>query len=66
MTTPTPADLLACAEREVSMRKRVYPRWVEIGRLTQAKADHEIACMQAIAALLRQRVPAEPAQGALL
>jgi hypothetical protein len=66
MITPSPADLLACAEREVRMRDRVYPRWVQIGRMTQAKADHEIACMKEIADLLRQQVPAEPAQGDLL
>lgn len=40
----------AAAEREVKMRKRVYPRWVEQGRMTQAKADEEIALMEAIAA----------------
>lgn len=37
------------ALREVKMRKRVYPRWVEQNRMTQAKADEEIAIMQAIA-----------------
>ncbi len=38
------------ALREVKMRRRVYPRWVAGGRMTQAKADEEIAIMEAIAA----------------
>lgn len=45
----TEADKFACATRELSMRKKVYPRWVEQGRMTQQQADKEIACMAAIA-----------------
>lgn len=37
-------------EREVSMRRRVYPRWVAEGRMTQADADFQIRVMEAIAA----------------
>ena len=44
----TNADKLACAERELKMRQRVYPRWVEQDRMSAGKAAHEIACMQAI------------------
>lgn len=43
------ADKLACIEREIKMRLQVYPRWIEKGRMTREKADHEIAVMQAIA-----------------
>ena len=46
----TATDKLACAERELKMRKRVYARWVEEGRISEGKATHEIACMEAIAA----------------
>lgn len=46
----TNADKLACAEREVKMRKRVYPRWIEAGKLSLGKAEHEIAAMEAIVA----------------
>lgn len=46
----TTADKLACAERELKMRKRVYPRWIEDGRMSAGKAAHEIAAMEAIAA----------------
>ena len=34
---------------EVKYRKRVYARLVSDGRMTQAKADEQIAIMQAIA-----------------
>lgn len=43
------ATKLACVEREIKMRKRVYPRWVSEGRMSQAKADDEIKTMEAIA-----------------
>ena len=33
------ATQIACAEREVAMRRRVYPSWTEKGRMTQAKAE---------------------------
>lgn len=36
-------------EREVKMRQRVYPRWIADGRMTNAKADHEIKVMETIA-----------------
>lgn len=42
------ASQIACVEREIGMRARVYPRWVADHKLTQAKADHEIAAMQAV------------------
>ena len=66
-TAPATLDeQIECVRREIGMRRRVYPRWVEIGRITQDKADHEIACMQAVLEGLLARQPAEPEQGALL
>ncbi len=62
----TTADMLACARREVRMRQRVYLRWVSEGRMTAEKAQHEIACMQGIVALLAPMVEAEKPQGRLL
>ena len=55
----TITEQLACAKREVGMRKRVYPRWVEANRMTKAKADAEIAAMEAIVATLEQLERAE-------
>lgn len=46
----TTAEKRAAAERELKMRRRVYPRWIASGRMTQAEADREIRVMEAIAA----------------
>lgn len=53
----TIAQQLLCVEREIRMRERVYPRWVEKGNLTQEKAAHEIACMRAVEETLRTMLP---------
>lgn len=37
------------ALREVRMRRRVYPRWVQDGKMTEEDAAREITIMQAIA-----------------
>ena len=44
---PSIQDALASAQREVALRKRVYPRWVQQGRMTAEKAESEIKCMEA-------------------
>jgi hypothetical protein len=36
-----------CLEREVRVRERTYPRWVAGGRMSQARADEELAAMRA-------------------
>lgn len=59
------AAQIACVEREIRMRQRVYPRWVGGGKMTQAKADAEISAMEAVhATLVSLRQP--PKQGSLL
>ena len=66
-TAPITLDeQIECVRREIGMRHRVYPRWVQIGRITQAHADHQIAAMTAVLATLEAQRPAEPQQGALL
>jgi hypothetical protein len=61
-----PADLVACVEREIRMRLRVYPGWVARNRMTQARADQEIALMREVLALVKERAtPAPETQGAL-
>jgi hypothetical protein len=39
---------LKCVERELALRRSVFPKRVREGRMKQAHADHEIACMEAI------------------
>jgi hypothetical protein len=48
------AELIACAERETEMRRRVYPKRVGDKRMSQRFADLEIARMEAIAERLRE------------
>lgn len=59
-------EKIACVRREVEMRRRVYPNWVRSGRISQAHADHQIACMESVLADLEASRPEEPHQGALL
>lgn len=42
------AEQLQCARRELEMRRRIYPSWVQRGKMKQDKADHEMQAMQAI------------------
>lgn len=49
----TPADVpieeqLACVEREIRMRERVYTRWVGTGRMSPETCDDEIVKMRAV------------------
>lgn len=58
----TTADKLACAKRELSMRKQSYPRAVEQNKMSAGKAAHELACMEAIVldyedAMIEEAVP---------
>lgn len=66
MTDFTDQEKAACARREVGQRRRVYGRQVLLGRMTQEKADREIALMEAIAAEYEARAEAEAAKGRLL
>jgi hypothetical protein len=42
------ADKLACVEREIRKRLQVYPRLVEAKKLSEERAEREIAVMEAI------------------
>lgn len=44
----TDLQKLKAVQRELAMRRSVYPKWVALHRMTQAKADEEIAVMLAI------------------
>lgn len=51
MTIPLQAQL-AEVRREIALRERVYPRWVSLGKVTQAGADAKLAAMRAVAETL--------------
>jgi hypothetical protein len=46
-------DEIRCAERELAQRRKVYPRLVYLGKMTQGAADREVAVMNAILNRLR-------------
>lgn len=46
-------ELIAAADRELAYRKRAYRKWVDAGKMTHAKAQHELRCMRDIGDLLR-------------
>lgn len=58
----TAAELLKCAQRELAMRERVYPRRLAEGKMSQQSADHETDCMAAIVKLLEEKAKAEDPQ----
>ena len=47
-------EQIKAVEREISMRRRVYPRWVENKRMSREKADKEIATMEAVLETLKE------------
>lgn len=51
-TVPLPRQI-ACVERELRMRRRVYPRLVADGRMAEADATRETWEMQAVLDTLR-------------
>jgi len=48
------ADQIRCIEREISLRKRVYPQLIERAKMSQRKATDEIATMEAVLLTLRE------------
>jgi len=42
------AEQIACVERELAFRARVYPRWVADKKMLQATSDREMLRMRAV------------------
>jgi hypothetical protein len=57
--TITAADKLACAEREIKQRERVYERLIQRGDMSVEKARRELALMRAIAEDYRAQAEGE-------
>lgn len=47
-------EMIAEAERELKMRLGAYPRFVAMGRMTEAKAERALAVQRAIIAKLKE------------
>lgn len=45
-------DQIKCAKRELALRERAYPKWVQGGRMKRETAAHEMEAMRAIVASL--------------
>lgn len=58
---PTIEEQIAEVERELAMRRRVYPRMIEIKKTTKPKADRQIAVLEAVLDTLRAIKTAQPA-----
>ena len=62
MFAPTLAEMVKEAEREVVLRKRVYPRWIASKKMKPATAERQIQVMEAIAATLAKLAAEESVQ----
>ncbi len=62
MTTHTIDEQIAAVKRELSMRRRVYPRWVAQHKMTREDAAKQIALMESVLATLEAvKAQANPA-----
>jgi hypothetical protein len=52
--TPTLRDQIACVERELGLRERVYPVWIERGKLKKTTARIELIRMGAVLHTLKE------------
>jgi hypothetical protein len=50
---PTLQDQIIEIDRELRMRRNAYPRLVSENKLTQARADRQLAVMEAVLLTLR-------------
>lgn len=54
-------EQIAEVKREIAMRNKVYPKWIESGSLTKPKADFQILVMETVLISLqemaRQKAP---------
>jgi cytochrome c556 len=58
-------EQIAAVKREIALRKQVYKRQVESGRLSEGKADYEIGAMEAVLATLEEVARRKPEEFAL-
>lgn len=49
---PTMDEMIACVEREIAMREKVYPRRIAQGMMKLERADREIEIMKAVSRTL--------------
>ena len=42
----TISEQIKAVRREIDYRRRLYPKWVEAGKITQLEANYQIECME--------------------
>lgn len=47
-------EQVEAVRREIKLRKRVYPRRIEAGQMTQQFADEQVAVMEAVLATVEK------------
>lgn len=61
----TPEEMRDEVKREIKMRERVYPRWVEIGKMSEHEANQQMLKMQACLTFIESELKKNAAQGDL-
>lgn len=57
-------DKFKCLQRELTLRMRMYPKWISRGTLSSEKAAHELIVLRAIVEDYKQKLADEnPQQG---
>jgi len=46
-------EQIKCVDREIGLRERLYPKFIDAGKLTPEKAASELMCMREVARTLR-------------
>ena len=41
-------EQINCVKRELDYRRRLYPVWVQNGKMTQIEANYQIECMESV------------------
>lgn len=59
VTEVTLIQQIASVAREIAIRERFYPYWVQNGKMTRAEADRELAAMRAVLETLKAAVKAQ-------
>ena len=47
-------EMVSEVQREIALRRRVYPRWVDAGKLKLDRAERQIAVLEAVVEELRK------------
>jgi hypothetical protein len=55
----TNEEILTELRREMAMRSKLYPGWVEAGKLAHSTATHRILCIAAAIAKIESEMPTQ-------